>query len=340
MKKFGTILLAAVVAFSLFAFAGCDDTPADGEYTEGGLIFEVKNHGATVVGAESGATEVTVPAEFKGLDVEGIAKNAFQNSSIKKLTFAEGLDSFFSIGEFVFENSSVEEIVNFPANIDLIDYNAFAGMKNLKSISVSGEGKFSVENGALMQTEEGEKYLRLLPAASEPQANFEDGTYTVTGVDRVFNHAASYNRFITDVVIESDVGRVQDDAFSHIKLNSVSVAEGTGYSDLMVEGGAFTLHKDLKIFVPAKNDSEVDSWLNYSKNLVYNHSLLVHPSGCERTDVHCHGIRTSLANGSFAGYDCRLNEESQTIDVIFSSGPSGGGINGWDARDLFTEYES
>ena len=338
MKKFGTILLLAVVACFALAFTGCDSAPADGEYTEGGLVFEVKNHGATVVGAESGATEVTVPAEFKGLDVEGIANNAFQNSSIKKLTFAEGLDSFFSIGEFVFENSSVEEIVNFPANIDLIDYNAFAGMKNLKSISVSGTGKFSVENGALMQAEKGEKYLRLLPAASEPQTNFEDGTYTVTGVDRVFNHAVSYNRFITDVVIGKDVGRVQADAFSHIKLNSVSFGMGEP-ADTMVESGAFSLHKDLKIFVPAKNDSEVDSWLNYSKNLIYNHSLLVHPASCERTDVHCHGIRTSMADGSFAGYDCRLHEESQTIDVILSSGPSGATVGCWDARDLFTEYE-
>lgn len=336
MKKFGIVLLAVLAACSALAFAGCDNTPADGEYTEGGLVFEVKNHGATVVGAETGATEVTIPAEFKGLDVDGIAENALADSSVKKLIFSTELDTFFSIGAFAFENSAIEEIVNFPANIDLIDYNAFAGMKNLKSISVSGTGKFSVENGALMQTEKGEKYLRLLPAASEPTVNFTDGTYTVTGVDRVFNHAASYNRFITDVVIGNDVGRVQEDAFSHIKLNSVSIAEGSDIYDLMVEGGAFTVHKDLKIFVPAKSDSEVNSWLHYSKNFVYNHNLLVHPAGCERTDVHCHGLRnTHGTDGSLEGYDSRLDAETKMIMIEGKYSITAT----QSAPDLFTEYE-
>ncbi len=188
MKKLFTSILTLILLSMASAFAACGgsggNAPKNGTYTENGLVFEVKDRDVHVIGAEEGATEATVPAKFRGLEVDGIAENALEESSLKKLTFADDLSVYFSIGAYAFNLSSIEEIAGFPADISMIDYNALAGLKNLKSITVSGEGEFSVENGALIQTDEGgAKILRLLPAASEPQANYdkESKTYTVSG---------------------------------------------------------------------------------------------------------------------------------------------------------------
>ena len=345
MKKLFTSILTMILLSMAVAFAACGgsggNAPKNGTYTENGLVFEVKDRDVHVIGAEEGATEATVPAKFRGLEVDGIAENALEESSLKKLTFADDLSVYFSIGAYAFNLSSIEEIAGFPADISMIDYNALAGLKNLKSITVSGEGEFSVENGALIQTDEGgAKILRLLPAASEPQANYdkETKTYTVSGFSQVFNHAASYNQFIENVVVGADVSRVQEDAFSHIKLASVTMEgdedEYNGVSDVMIEGGAFTAHKDLKIYVPATDDSQMRTWLSNSKNYIYGHNLLVHPVACSRTDAHIHGVRNTLASGSYAGYDITLNDSNRTIDIEAQYS-----IMGHSAPDLFQEYE-
>lgn len=157
MKKTLLAALAACLSvclcFGIFAACGGDELK-DGTYTENGLIFTVENRNVTITGVEEGVSEVTVPSQFKGVDVDGIAENALAESSVKKLTFSEGLSQFFSIGAFAFNLSSIEEIIHFPANISMINMDALAGLKNLKSITVTGEGEFSIENGALIQTEE------------------------------------------------------------------------------------------------------------------------------------------------------------------------------------------
>ncbi len=344
MKKTLLAALAACLSvclcFGIFAACGGDELK-DGTYTENGLIFTVENRNVTITGVEEGVSEVTVPAQFKGVDVDGIAENALAESSVKKLTFSEGLSQFFSIGAFAFNLSSIEEIIHFPANISMINMDALAGLKNLKSITVTGEGEFSIENGALIQTEEDQKVLRLLPAASEPQSNYnaETKTYTVTGYSEVFNHAVSYNQYIENVTIGKDTVRVQEDAFSHIKLTSVTMErdddEYNGVSNVMIEGGAFTAYKGLKIYVPAESNSEMSTWLSNSKNYIYGHNLLIHPVGCDRTDAHIHGIRNQLgANAVLAGYDITLHEDSQTIDIDGTYS-----IMSYSAKDLFTEYE-
>lgn len=111
--------------------------------------------------------------------------------------------------------------------------------------------------------------------------------------------------------------------------------EYNGVSNVMIEGGAFTAYKGLKIYVPAESNSEMSTWLSNSKNYIYRHNLLIHPVGCDRTDAHIHGIRNQAgANAVLAGYDITLHEDSQTIDIDGTYS-----IMSYSAKDLFTEYE-
>ena len=315
LKIKNNILTIAVVlfVFTISMFLTACGGVKEGEYTENGLKFQVKNNSATVVGIEDNVTEVSIPSKFKGLSVAGIKENAFENSKVKKVAFNEEIYSNFYISENVFNNSDVENIENLPANASL-DYRTFEGIKNLKSISVYGDGKYKVENGALVEISGDVKNLKLVPSAAIPQANFENGTYTISGYYTVSQNAFANNKFITDVVIGEGVKYVNENAFANINLNSVTI-QNTNKSDLFIDDEAFTVHKNLKIFVPATTNQEMKSWLSYSKNFVYSYNWIVHPVGCTDNTPHIHGLRGTMVNGSLEGYSYNPSEETVDFEV-------------------------
>ena len=330
MKKHPFRLLLALVALTAL-LGGCSGGVSDGTYTENGLRFEVRNHAATVIGCEEGTEQASTPAQFRGLNVQGIAEGAFRdNPDLKELSFSGQPESFL-IGSEAFRGSEIQTIANLPANATFAQ-DALAGLSALKSVTVSGTGPLCVEDGALIHTDDdGTRTLRLLPAAAVPQKNFSDGTYTVTGVDVVAPHAAESCSAITRVLLAADVSRIQKDAFAHLCLECVTIA-GETPGALMIEENAFPVHKDLRILVPATDDTTMKSWLTLSKNYVYGHNLLVHPAACTREDMHCHGMRTTLASGSFEGYPAQLLPETQSIRIEARYTIT------QEAADLFAEF--
>ena len=316
------VLLNLCLVFSLIvcavAFSACGELK-DGSYEEAGVIYNVSNHSAQIAGATGDVAEITIPTEYKGVKVVGIQDDAFKNSNITKISFEQKeYDSFFTIGEQAFMNSQIKSIENLPANSNLNE-NSLEGLKNLETITTYGQGEFSVVNNALVQTKnENSKYLRLIPASSQPQDNFVDGTYTVTGYTQIFDYALQYNKYITNVVICSDVMRIESYAFANINLSSVTFEDMDG-KEVFVDGTAFTAHKDLKIFIPATTDYEMSSWLSYSKNFIYGHNWLVHPVGCDNDRQHCHGGRLgSTVPASYEGYSYSKNGNSASINANYT----------------------
>ncbi len=310
-KNFLMFILVFTLLFISMFMTACGGT-GDGSYTENGLILEVKNHSVNIVGVEDNVEQVQIPVNFNELKIEGIKTGAFQSDSLKKISFEQSTFANFSIYSNAFDQSSVEIIENLPSNV-ILNQDSFAGLENLKSISVYGEGNLSVENGALIEIDNGTKGLRLLPAGSEPLTNYEEGIYTITGFDIIYSNALSYNKYIKDIVIADDIVRLNSDICTHVKLNSITI-QNTDYFDLFIDSGAFTIHKDLKVYVPANTDREMNSWLNYSKNFIYGYNWLVHPVGCNESGAHLHGIKTQV-DGSIEGYSYEEGATSINIDV-------------------------
>ena len=327
MKKFKIFSALALSALALTtgAFLTACGGVADGTYTENGLIFKVENQNVYITGAEEGATEVTIPAEFKNLTVYAIEEEAFKDSAVTKISFEEKDYRLFSIGVHAFDNSAVKEIINLPANVTMGD-KVFSGLKNLEKITVYGTGDYYIENGNLIKddtdlfTDEEVKILVLAPANMQPTANFDNGTYTITGVDEIYDYAFDSNKYITDIIIEEDVKRIESYAFQNVVLNSVTI-KNTDRFDIFIDGTAFYAHKDLKIYVPATTNSEMNSWLG-NTNFLQSHNWLIHPESCTRDDMHMHGLRSSMATGSIWGYDYSLDDDGNMANIKINSSTS------------------
>lgn len=314
------VCLAVVILASGLIFSACgDSTLKNGTYEDAGVIYNVSNNSATITGVSESATEIVVPTEFKGVKVVGISDNALSGSSVTKVSFEQKDFKLLSLGEKVFSNSQVKTIENLPANVSMSE-NSLEGLKNLETISTYGVGEFSVVNNALIQTkDENTKYLRLLPANSQPQDNFNNGTYTVTGYNWVFDYAVEYNQFIKDLIICNDIQRIESYAFANINLDSITFADDVSKNDIFVDGTAFTAHKDLKIYVPAETQQELSSWLNYSKNYIYGHNWLVHPVGCTNEGQHCHGGRLgNTVPASYTGWRYSISGNKYTINANYT----------------------
>ena len=313
------VCLAVVILASGLIFSACgDSTLKNGTYEDAGVIYNVSNNSATITGVSESATEIVVPTEFKGVKVVGISDNALNGSSVTKVSFEQKEYKSFYFGEEVFSNSQIKSIENLPANVSMSE-NSLAGLKNLETISTYGVGEFSVVNNALIQTkDENTKYLRLLPANSQPQDNFNNGTYTVTGYNWVFDYAVEYNQFIKDLIICNDIQRIESYAFANINLNSVTFADEES-KEVFVDNTAFTAHKDLKIYVPCETKQELSSWLSYSKNYLDNHNWLIHPVNCTNNEQHCHGGElVNTVPVSYTGWSYSISGNSVAINANYT----------------------
>lgn len=322
MKKIFSFLALMVLSVSCVFLTACNDDVKDGLYVQNGVEYQVENHTVKVVGVEdvnSTYDNLVIEPEFKGLSVSRIESEAFKNVKANKISFkAENYSNIFSIGKGAFDGSQIVSIENLPANLIFGD-ETFMGLNNLQSISVFGTGELSVENGVLVETENNLKTLVLAPAGTMPQANFLDGTLTLTGYNKINDYAFAGNKFITDVVIVDDITRVESYAFKDVNLQSVTLS-GDNAKDVFLDGVAFDANKNLKVFVPATNTSEIRSWLSYSKNFIYSHSLLVHPVGCSNSQNHIHGIRSQAgASGSYEGYTYSIDGTTISIDIGINS---------------------
>lgn len=322
MKKLFSFLALMVLSVSCVFLTACNDDVKDGRYVQNGVAYQVENHNVKVVGVEdvnNTYDNLVIEPKFKNISVSRIESEAFKNVKANKISFkAENYSNIFSIGKGAFDGSQIESIENLPANLIFGD-ETFMGLNNLQSISVFGTGELSVENGVLVETENNLKTLILAPAGAIPQANFEDGTLTLTGYNKINDYAFAGNKFITDVVIIDDITRVESYAFKDVNLQSVTLS-GDNAKDVFLDSLAFDANKKLKVFVPATNTSEIRSWLSYSKNFIYSHSLLVHPVGCSNSQNHIHGIRSQAgASGSYEGYTYSIDGTTISIDIGINS---------------------
>lgn len=118
------------------------------------LKFEIREDGAWMTGLKVQMTEVTIPAEYRGIPVVGIANEACYGMKIKHLVLPDtvkyiGNDAFNdcgletvrlpknlqTIGIQTFANCDMESVV-IPDSVTVLSYYAFADCKNLTAITI------------------------------------------------------------------------------------------------------------------------------------------------------------------------------------------------------------
>ncbi|MBQ4182242.1 MAG: leucine-rich repeat domain-containing protein, partial [Bacilli bacterium] len=101
-----------------------------------GLEFRLSDHGTYYVGQGSSASisSVVIPTTYKGIIVDGIFDNGFENSESTSISIP---DSVTTIGVWAFSNCSSLESITIPGSVTFIGGYAFSGCTSLSSVIIS-----------------------------------------------------------------------------------------------------------------------------------------------------------------------------------------------------------
>ncbi len=218
-----------------------ENTCACGDYKDKGVRFTLSNGTYEVSGYTGTATEVVIPATYKGIAVTSIGGEAFSGcSSLTTITIPASVTSIgnsafawcsqlttvefgansklTSIGEDAFWNCSNLTSITIPDSVTSIGNSAFSGCSGLTSITVaSGNTKYHSAGNCLIETATGTLVLgcknSVIPA---------DGSVTSIG-DNAFSGCTG----LTSITIPEGVTSIGNYAFSGCSgLTSITVASG------------------------------------------------------------------------------------------------------------------
>ncbi len=131
VRKLTSVLLAVIMAFSLFTIAPITASAA----TSGDFVYRVLIDGTVEIHGYSGSAEVLeIPSEIGGYRVKSIGEGAFLNStSLVSVTIP---DSVIYICCQAFSGCTSLESVSIPDSVTGIDSWAFEDCTSLKSITI------------------------------------------------------------------------------------------------------------------------------------------------------------------------------------------------------------
>ena len=337
-KVFVLFALVAILAAASVTLAACVNIRYEGDdiYSNQGVLYKVDGQFATVIGHVEGETYCKILPRIKdeGLGIDAqvtiIAENAFANAKIDHVEFGAGFENL-TIYPNAFAGSTINNLEDFPyRNVTLMD-NALAGIYNLRELSVRGDsherGCYYIDekdNGLYGVGENGEITLYLVPAA---RSAGED--YTVTA-DIVAPGAFSGNKSIKNVYVGANVKRICAGAFAGVKISAVTINQGRT-AEIFVEDNAFEVDKDMRFYVPAKDEAELDQWIKLNDGEQFETlSGLIHPAGCTTSGAHIHGLSGDNAPAtSYAGtpyevtdashYRIKIGETEYVLQYLFTT---------------------
>ena len=152
--------------------------------------------------------ELIIPAEIDGKKVVEIDEKAFQNKSIEKITFEDGV-TLLKIGDSAFQGNNITG--DLSIEVETIGNNAFA-QNDIQSVQLHGIkqiGKDAFRDNKIDSIE-------FLPNLDE----------TVNIDDRAF-----INNRLTDEIDLTHAGEVGDEAFSTNKIRTIQVGDNTVLRD-------------------------------------------------------------------------------------------------------------
>ena len=133
-KRVLSLLLVLLMVVTLVPTAALADSDTVKYAVEGGNIYFDKATG-TITDCDSSVTEAVIPEEIEGVEVEGIAIEAF--SYCRNLTSVEIPNSVTSIGHSAFADCTALTSITIPDSVTGISTGAFRGCTSLTSIEIS-----------------------------------------------------------------------------------------------------------------------------------------------------------------------------------------------------------
>jgi hypothetical protein len=197
-----------------------ENTCVCGDYKDKGVRFTLSSGTYTVTDYSGTATEVVIPATYKGVAVTGIGPSAFYECS--KLTSVTIPASVTSIGSCAFECCSNLTSITIPASVTSIGGSAFRGCSNLTAVYTSDLAAWCNitfgHSGANPLGNAKNLYLngQLVTALEIP-----------SGVTAIKDYAFYNCTKLTSVTIPASVTSIGERAFYYCtKLTSVTISEG------------------------------------------------------------------------------------------------------------------
>ena len=173
-----------------------------------GMLFQISSDGAyaTLTKYQGDATEVIIPAEYRGVPVTKIADKAFTNN--KKLTSVVIGENVKTIGKNAFAKCTALESVTIPESVTSIGEYAFQNCKKLTSVTIPN-GVTSIESSTF-------SWCVALNSVTI-------GNKVASIADNAFAECAE----LTSIVIPDSVKTIGEYAFSNCaKLSSVTLGNG------------------------------------------------------------------------------------------------------------------
>ena len=201
-KRFLTFLLAiAAVVSCAFGFSACDE-----QHGTAGVVYEVVDGEASVVGYDGTETDVRIAKTYGGVPVTSIGECAFMDCS--SLTSVEIPDSITSINEGAFGYCSSLTSVEIPGGVTSIGPGAFAGCSNLTNITVSKSNTAYQSIDGNLYSKAGETLIQYAMGKTATSVAIPDGVISIGG------GAFALDTNITSVEIPDSVTSIGYAAFS------------------------------------------------------------------------------------------------------------------------------
>lgn len=128
-----------------------DDVFAENGYEENGIVYNILNDEAIVVGYKGTPIEIVLPEYVKGAVVKKIDQNAFYGcQDLKKVVIAES-SKINDIGDFAFAGCSKLSQINLPSSIKKLGLSAFQDCISLEVLTLP-EGLKTVSQNSLANT--------------------------------------------------------------------------------------------------------------------------------------------------------------------------------------------
>ena len=214
------------------------------DYAYSYLTFAECDGGVEVTAFDGSATDIVIPATYKGKKVVGIANNVFMSSSITSVKISEGVTS---IGNGVFAACTSLTSVVFPSSLTSIGQGAFGKCSGLTSITLPsslteiggaafggciGLTSIKVEEGNAVYTSRdnsGKEVNALIDKTTGTllQTSLNTAIPTDGSVKIIGTYAFGYFENITTIVIPSSVSIIEKYAFYGCTgLTSITLSEG------------------------------------------------------------------------------------------------------------------
>ncbi len=224
---------AALLLFCLLPLTDASYPPSAAALNEDAVIdgdwkYVVKEGAAEIIDYLGKSSDVTVPAKLGGYDVKSFFCDLQTNTTLKKLSFEEGIET---ISDYACRNSPALSEVRLPGSLRVIGYEAFARCGGIKDVSIP-DGVVAVRDRAFEDTafykdgsnwENGMLYCGayLLDARPEPgtTAKIKEGTRVIA------DHAFWGFTKMTEAELPSTLVIIGEQSFAMCGLLSVSIPE-------------------------------------------------------------------------------------------------------------------